>query len=60
MQKIRKKNQRSPNIPIEPQGRRAREGREKNYRNNYKTSNKMAISTYLSIITGCNWTTYSN
>ena len=24
---------------------------EKNYKNNWKTSNKMAISTYLSIIT---------
>lgn len=32
-------------------GKRAREGTDKNYKNNHKTSNKMVISTCQTIIT---------
>ena len=52
-----KKTERKPNITlkkiIKPQGKRDQKKKraEKNYKSNQKTSNKMAISTYLSIIT---------
>ena len=50
-----KKRERDPNITlkivIKSQWKVAKEGTKKNYKNNQKTINKMAISTYLSIIT---------
>ena len=50
------KRERNPTITlkivIKSQGKRAKEDRKKkNYNNNPKTINKMAISTYLSIVT---------
>ena len=47
--------ERKPNITlkrvIESQGKRTKKGTKKNYKNHQKIINKMAISTYLSIIT---------
>ena len=62
-----KKRERNPNITLKiiiiSQGKREKKkGRKSNYKNNQKTITKMAISTYLSIITlnVCTWTKYSN
>ena len=46
------KREGNPNITlmiVKSQGKRAKKGATKNYKNNSKTINRMAVSTYLSI-----------